>query len=65
MAFKLVVTKEFHDRPHGRVLKPGDHIFDQDHVARLSVERERNTVRVAMTAAEEAKHLSKPAPVSE
>lgn len=61
MAYKLVVTQEFHDRPHGRVLKPGDHIFDQGHVGRLSEERERNCVRVAMTAEEEARHLPKPA----
>ena len=63
MAYKLVVVKEFHDRPHGRLLKPGDHIFDQGHVSRLSDERERNCVRVAMTAEEEKRHAFVP-PVS-
>ena len=61
MAYKLVVVREFHDRPHGRVLKPGEHIYHQEHVARLSDERERNCVRVAMTPDEEKQRAFVPA----
>ena len=61
MAYKLVVSHEFHDRALNRVMKPGDHIYHQGHVERLSEERERNCVRVVMTPEEEAEHLAKPA----
>lgn len=57
---KLVCTAQhFHDPVLGRLVHRGEQITNQDEVARLMEEREREFVRVTMSAEEEAAEMAR------